>query len=190
MPTSRVGRMSSLKSRGYRRAAHGFTLIELMVVLVIMATLSAAILPSIASALRRTGLRATRDKLCDLLNFAYMSAVSRGRPVEVNLDPSRRACWVSVRTVSLPWLDEEERETEIRTLATMELPEGTEIVVRRLEESRFGTAASKVWETIAFRSEGGTEDVFIELTNPQGERFEIEIIGATGKVRIVKEFEG
>lgn len=163
------------------RAALGFTLIELMVVLVIISMFSVMIVPSMANALRNTGLAATGNKLCELMDFAYMSAVARRRPVVVNLDAARRLCWVSMSTVSLPWLAERE-EPKTRVLASMDLPEGVQLTVTRGEPSPLDMTTSQVWETIRFRSDGGTEDVLVELTSPRGERFEIEIMGATGEV--------
>ncbi len=165
-----------------RRPGAGFTLIELMVVLVIMAMLSTLIVPSIQSALRKGGLSATGNKLCELLNFSYMTAVTRHRSVVLNLDPARRRCWVSVCTASLPWLDEQQ-EPEPRVLEAMELPEGTEFTVVRGEGSAFTATSAQSWETITFRSDGTTEDARIELTNHQGEHFQIEIFGLSGEVR-------
>jgi prepilin-type N-terminal cleavage/methylation domain-containing protein len=164
------------------RPVRGFTLIELMVVLVIISMFSAMIVPSIAAALRGTGLRSTGNQVCEVLNFAYMSAVTRHRPVVVNIDAGRRLCWVSAYRSSLPWLAEP-NESETQTLATMELPEGTRLTVTRGETSPFSAAESQPWEVITFRSDGGTEDALIELTSMRGERFEIEILGATGEVR-------
>jgi len=163
------------------KPVRGFTLIELMVVLVIISMFSAMIVPSVATALRKAGLKTTGNQICELLDFAYMSSVTRRRPVDVNLDAGRRLCWVSVSTVSLPWLPEQ-IEPETRILATMELPEGTQLVITRGEASPFSTVRSQSWEVITFRSGGGTEDLLIELTSARGERFEIQILGATGEV--------
>lgn len=165
------------------KPVRGFTLIELMVVLVIISMFSAMIVPSVATALRKSGLKTIGNQICELLDFAYMSSVTRRRPVVVNLDAGRRLCWVSVSTVSLPWLPEQ-IEPETRILATMELPEGTQLIITRGEASPFSTAQSQSqsWEVITFRSGGGTEDALIELTSARGERFEIRILGATGEV--------
>lgn|GEM_PF-2083564 len=163
------------------RMKGGFTLIELMVVLAIISMFTVMIVPSMATALRNTGLPATGNRLCELMNFAYLSAVARRRPVVVNLDTARRVCWVSMSTVSLPWLAERE-EPQTRVLASMELPEGTQLTVSRGEPSPLGISPSQVWETITFRSDGGADDAMIELTGLRGERFEIEIMGATGEV--------
>jgi prepilin-type N-terminal cleavage/methylation domain-containing protein len=162
-------------------ARKGFTLIELLVVLILIAMLSTAIVPSVASALNRGGIRATGEKLCELLDFAYMSAVTRRCPVVLNLHAERRRCWVSMTRPSLPWM-EESGEQGSRVLGTMALPEGTGLAVTLGENSAFGMEQSTAWETITFQSDGRTDDVSIELTGPAGERFLIQVLGATGEV--------
>ena len=171
-----------------RHRVGGFTLIELMVVLMIMATLSGLVAPSVAAALRSTGLGTTGRKMTDLLNFAYLSAVSRRRPVVVNFDPQRRLCWAAVHAVSLPWL-QSENEREMEPLATMQWPEGTQVAVTRAEETSPVRTGSQTGQTIVFKSDGGAEDALIEMTDRHGERLEIEIVGATGEVRLREAVE-
>ena len=167
-----------------RRSGGGFTLIELMVVLVIISMLSVSIVPSVTSAMRGTRLSTTGNKLCDLLNFSYLSAVTRRQSVVVNLDTPRRLCWVSVNRARLPWLPEEGSVPATRMLASMELPVGTRIMVTRGEEFRPEFTASQVWETITFRGDGTADHVLVELTNERGERFAIEVMGTTGEVQV------
>ena len=162
-------------------ARKGFTLIELLVVLVLIAMLSTAIVPSVASSLNRGGVRTTGQKLCELLDFAYMSAVTRQCPVVVNLHAERQRCWVSMAQPSLPWM-EESREQGDRVLATLVLPEGSDVTLTRGEDPSFGANQSTAWETVTFQSDGRTDDVSIELRNPAGERYLIQVLGATGEV--------
>jgi Tfp pilus assembly protein FimT len=163
-----------------------FTLIELMLVLVIMATFAGMIMPAMSRALRETSLQTTGERFCEVLNFAYLSAVSRKRTVVVNFDAARGLCWVSLQTLSLPWLPEED-QTKTRTLASMELPERTEIIINRLGETAPQRVAAEEWETVTFRSDGRTDDLLIELIDESGESLEVEVIGATGEVRIREE---
>ena len=166
--------------------ARGFTLIELMVVLVIMSLLVTLIMPSVASGLRRDEVRTTRDKLCEVLDFAYMSAVTRHRPVVVNLDARRALCWVSVSAVSLPWLDERPGP-KTATLATMALPKDMQVTVTHGEESALGVTPTQAWKTVTFRGDGRAENVIIELTDVQGKRAAIEVVGVTGEVHAREE---
>lgn len=151
-----------------------------------MAIFAGMIMPAMSRALRGTSLRTTGEKLREIFDFAYASALSRRRPVVVNMDAARQRCWVSSRTVSLPWM-EEENEPKTRTLASMELPGKIEFTISRLGERVLDRTPSERWETITFSSDGRTEDVAIELSDADGERFEIEIVGATGQVRVREE---
>ena len=85
---------------GRRRC--GFTLVELMVVVALMAVLSGAVAFSLASAARGRSVDMAARQVMDLLDFAYTAAVSRGQRVMVIFDPDRHACWVSVHTSPLP----------------------------------------------------------------------------------------
>jgi len=166
----------------------GFTLIELMLVLLIMGTFAAMILPSVATSVRSNSLDATTGKVHELLNFASLAAISRHKPVVLNIDTERRRCWVTVRTTSLPWIEYEQEQPQTRTLTTIEIPDGTHILVTRPESPSSFPTSSGPWETITFQSDGSSEDAIIELTDQNGELREIQLVGSTGEV-IVKEEE-
>lgn len=169
------------------RSSGGFTLIELMLVLLVMGTFATMVVPSVATSLRSNSVEATTSKVHELLNFACLSAISRHKPVVLNIDSERRRCWVTVRATSLPWIEYEEEKPESRTLAVMEVPEGTSIVITRAESPSFAAASSGTWETIVFQSDGSAEDAIIELTDQRGEPREIQVIGSTGEAIIQKE---
>ena len=114
-----------MRSSAQRRArnARAFTLIELVVVLLIISTFTALVVPSVAQAMRAKDIDATAAKLCETLQFAYASAVARRQPVTVRLDPDTRRCRVMLRTVALPWLETTPDRPDARTLAAMSWPE-------------------------------------------------------------------
>ncbi len=161
----------------------GFTLLELMVVLVIIALMSTLITPSIATALREKGPVATANNLSELLRFAHLSAITRHRPVVVNLDSSRGKCWVTITRTSFPWLPDDELP-QTRILEAMELPEGTELMVTRGPDAGMDDSQSVGWETITFGSDGMTEDTMIELRGPAGDAFRVDVYGVTGEVHV------
>ena len=166
-----------------RGAEGGFTLIELMIVFLIIALFSSMVVPSVATALQRQGIQTTGQQLCETLNFAYLSAITRHRPAVVNLDTRRGLCWVSMTAPSFPWRETEEQPTA-QMLSHMTLPEEMEVrVTREDSEGEPSLTPTQDWETITFGSDGMTQDTLIELTNPQGKGYVIEIQGATGEVR-------
>ncbi len=166
----------------------GFTLIELMVVVVVMAILAGAVAPSIVSATRRTGLDATARRLADLLDFASAAAVARRQPVTVNLDAERHVCWAVTWAPTLPWLAESETPEE-RTLVQLELPERISVTLVRDSGQEQPPQLGSAWETIRFAPDGTAEDVAAELRDDRENVRTIQVVFATGEVRMVQPEE-
>ena len=162
------------------RRPRAFTLVELTVVLLTMALFAAMVLPAVSHAARGTGLSTTRDKLRDLLEFARASAVSRKRPVTVNVAPQRRRVWVTLQTTALPWIDKEQPPT--RVLAAMEIPEKLRIEVEYLADDP--PAASTDWHRVRFASDGRAPDVRLALVDPSQRRLAVRVTSASGRVRV------
>ena len=163
-----------------------FTLIELMVVVVIMAVLSGALVPAVVSARQRSGLRSAATRVADVLNFAYASAVARRHNVTVNLDIQGGKCWVTVERPALPWI-EAAYEAESRTIASIALPKDIELAVYRGESRSETGEAGGNWETVRFASDGTSEDLEIELAAEDGRVLTVKLFGATGLARVVRE---
>ena len=163
------------------RATAGFTLIELMVVLVLISLMTGLVIPSAVSALQRTGARSEGEKVLEMLQFAYLSAVTRHQTVDVNIDGRRRLCWVSLSSATLPWLDNQ-AESTTQTLATLKLPDTIQILVSRGERTEYTTNASQGWEKFSFRGDGGSENIAVELTDVRNGKYALEIIAATGEI--------
>ncbi|MCP4644733.1 MAG: prepilin-type N-terminal cleavage/methylation domain-containing protein [bacterium] len=167
--------------RDVTRTAAGVTLLELLVVLMVIAMLSTMIVPNVARTLRGEGIATTGEKVCDVLNFAYMSAVTRRQPAVVHVDTERHRCWVTLSRTPLPWMDEQPEETN-RVLTIMELPEDVEVSLERETEMVSRSVPMQAWDSIVFASDGRTDNVSIAVMNQREERYEIRILGATGEV--------
>jgi type II secretion system protein H len=161
----------------------GFTLIELMVVLIIITLLSTMVIPSAVSAVRRNTIQTEGGKLTELLRFAYVSAIARQRPIQVNLDSRRGLCWVSVSDSALPWI-EERQEATTQTLATLPIRDELQLSVIFGEEGTGTAGSSQDWQVLTFRSDGRADSVIIALTNSRGETYAVEVFGATGEVNV------
>lgn len=70
-------------SRNWREAARGFTLIELMVVVAVVALLLALVMPGLMGTLGASKLTQAGDKMAGFLSEAQSRAYGQGRPVEV-----------------------------------------------------------------------------------------------------------
>ncbi len=79
----------------------GFTITELMIVLVLGSIAVAIATPSLSSAFRRTGLRAAMDEFVSTHALARSAAVRHGRTAELHIDDLNGRFWVEVDTGSV-----------------------------------------------------------------------------------------
>jgi type II secretion system protein H len=160
------------------RNNHGFTLIELMVVLVILALLAGMIAPSAVSALRRSGVESQGEKLVEMLRFAQRYAVTSRHAVEANFDSRQGRCWVASINTTFPWVEEEGRDMP-EILATLKLPDNILLNVRPDPASR---SSENPWQTISFKSDGRAESALLRLTDDRGTVVEVMVMESDGSV--------
>jgi prepilin-type N-terminal cleavage/methylation domain-containing protein len=161
----------------------GFTLIELMAVIIIVAILSGALAPSMVASLRRAGAKAAASKTAALLDFAYAAAISRRQEVIVNFDEDRRSCWLSVQNTALPWVSEMEH-AQTAALADLSLPRNVEMSLYRTGEVQHLPGKVQDQESFPFRPDGTADDIVIEFSDGSDELWQVRVIGATGEVVI------
>lgn len=77
--------------------ARGFTLLELLLVLLIIATMMAVVAPALRRLGQRSRLDAAAVLLVSLLNEARTRAITQGTPCQAVVDPSTRRCWLAAR---------------------------------------------------------------------------------------------
>ena len=78
----------------------GFTITELIIVLVLAGIAVAIVSPSLSRAFRRTGVRAAVDQFASTHSLARSAAVRFGRMAELHIDDVGMAFWVEVDTSS------------------------------------------------------------------------------------------
>lgn len=76
----------------------GFTILELVIVLVLASLAIAIATPSLSSAFRKTGLRASMDEFISTHSLARSAAVRHGRTAELHIDDTNGRFWVEVDT--------------------------------------------------------------------------------------------
>ena len=144
---------------GPRGDARGLTLLELVVVLAVLATVTVFALPSIRRGSDGLQLRAGAGRVASLLREARQQAVTQRRPTRVALEPSHRAA-------TLRW-------------------DGTDEPLRRVElPERFRLEATAGGETLAFSARGLARDARWVVAGPGGRRLVVEVHGVTGRVAV------
>lgn len=81
-----------------RMRTRGFTITELLIVLLLSGIAVAIAAPSLGSAFRRTGLRASMDEFISTHSLARSAAVRHGRTAELHIDAGNGRFWVEVDT--------------------------------------------------------------------------------------------
>jgi general secretion pathway protein H len=142
----------------------GFTLIELIVVLAILAVATALVLPSVGRGTESLRLRSEAKRVAALLREARLQAVSQHRATRVTLDPTRN-------TVALT-VGESERPQR-----TLELPAGLRVSVVVGGES------------LTFSSRGLTRETRWMVQAAGGRQLAIDVHPVSGRVTVGREPE-
>jgi type II secretion system protein H len=144
------------------RGPSGFTLIELVVVLAIVAVATAVVLPAVGRGRETMQLRGEARRVAAVLREARLQAVSQRRPTRVVLDRTRNTVVVTARNHDHP-------------LRELVVPAGL----------RFSVATGS--DTLTFSSRGLTRETRWLLEAPGGHRLAIDVDGVTGRVRVGPE---
>lgn len=141
------------------RGASGVTLLELVVVLAVLAIVTAFALPSIRLGAQNLQLRAGAGRVASLLREARLQAVTHRRSTRVSLESSHRG-------VALAWDGFDE------PLRRVELPE------------RFRLTTVAGGESLTFSPRGLVRDAQWAVEGPGGRRLIVEVHGITGRVAV------
>jgi prepilin-type N-terminal cleavage/methylation domain-containing protein len=178
-------------------AAGGFTLIELMVVIVILAVLSSMIIPAMGGSMGRMRAETAARMIADLADHCYRQAVTTGRvhalvisadgrelavlaepPVDpatplwgVPLDADGNPVEPALQPVGIPgWMDRM-------------LPEGVMVS----EATLFDTEAAQTVEgdaQLLFFPDGTAEFGVVSVSSLEGDVYDVTIEGMSGTVRV------
>lgn len=181
-----------------RRHRAGFTLIELIVVMVIMATVVGIALPRLVAWIGHGDLGAEARRLAGMIRYARYEAARQQRPFYLTLDLEQHAYWIELRRdpdeVEDPgyWVsgwDSSDREYtpyEDNYVGRQELR-------RRLlfdhVEFADGTRETYGKVRLEFRPDGTSETVAIYLALEEERQATVIVNGQTGKVDIYDYYE-
>jgi prepilin-type N-terminal cleavage/methylation domain-containing protein len=167
----------------------GFTLIEVMIVVIILAVIAGAIIPNVASSIGSTRLEAAASQVGSVLEFCYSAASGTGRTHGLVFDGDGRRFQVVAEVPPDPEQSSGVMETPVLEpvslpgLLSRQLPEGIVLEsVAAFETDLLQGENNQV--RILFFPDGTTEFANLYLSDASGEQRLIEVNGFNGVVTI------
>ena len=174
----------------------GFTLLELMVVLVLMAIMAAMIVPEMRGTYENALLRTTIRELVSVLNLAYSRAVSINQVHRVRLEPSSGKYFIEARVRGaertgdfIPIQNVSGSEGKLDQRISIQIRDSVEEVSETPplpSLSNAGTDTRKEVNTITFYPDGTADRRDIQLQDREGFRLSLQINPITARVRIIE----
>lgn len=161
-----------------RRA--GFTLLELVVVLFILALVTALVAPAFSRSFGQAQLKAATRELAALCRFARTQAITSQGVLEVVLDRQTNSYWLNGIVQASPAQDTEhpvqDRQARLRALPTGVTLKSVVIDTGPLREDERGS--------IIFFPQGSSTGGSIDLSDEKGRGYRIVVDPSVGLVRI------
>jgi type II secretion system protein H len=196
----RQGRMRALFSfsnfsPGKKRRG-GFTLIELMVVLVLIAIMTAMILPEMKGTYESALLRTTGRTLVTTCNLAYSQSVTLNLPHHLRLDTRAGRYWIerpaqpgSEETGLVPVRDLPGAEGKLDPRILIEIRKTRDPMpdsLPRTLRDEVESTPQALGETVMFYPDGTAEPAEISLRDREGFGMALRINPITSRIRVVK----
>ncbi len=176
----------------------GFTLIELMIVVVLVGIMTAMIIPEMKGTFEDALLRSTARKLVNILNLAYSQAVTVSQPHRVRLD-RKSGHYVMERTARegegdggfVPVRNVIGSEGELDTRISIDIrnPDEDQAPATDPDSSsapREDAQKPARSDFISFNPDGTADDKEIILRDREGFRLALRINPTTARVRIIE----
>jgi general secretion pathway protein H len=154
------------------RKARGFSLLELMIVLLLMAVVSAVVYPSMSSGMRGLRLESTARRVATLMKVARNRAVQEQSVYRVGFDREKNVYFLA-----------DDYGKSLR-----EFPLGEEITCKQISVD--GEALDGQVIFVNFYPTGHSEDFEIVLALKQGKEAKLTVDAVTGVARLLKKKDG
>jgi type II secretion system protein H len=137
------------------RASHGFTLLEMALVLFILAVIAALAIPAASGLVARERLKSEAKALQDYAVSARRLAVTEGRPYEIILDA--RGFWLG------PFVEDGVKKQD--AMGSVQLPANVAYTVQRWDADGFGKPREESW---VFQPDGICEPIRVHFQSGDG----------------------
>ena len=170
----------SISDRRYSIQA-GFTLLELLVVLVIISVMVAFVGPRLAGSITNMNLKAVSKRIAASLRYARSQAISESRPYEAVFDLDKHLMIIrSSQTAQEDDQQGEGTEPVSRPPKSYKLPDDVRLEKAIWKDQEGDSGLFR----ILFVSNGGSSGGELLLRNDRGHRYRITVDVITGTVRV------
>ena len=169
----------------------GFTLVEIMVVVIVIAILVGAVAPKLGGTLFGVRLRAAANELADMFDYCQQAAVATGRVHALTFDEEGHAWEVTAEEagesemgeMTLPEIAPEMVPVSLPGHFVRELPESISIAsISVFEEELMRDDAGLL--RVLFFPDGTSEFASFYLATPVGDRRAVKLNGMSGTITI------
>lgn len=159
--------------------SRGFTLIELVVVLILISLSISLAAPSLSRVSKTVELRAAAKKISAILRYYRSEAVQTGQTRQVVFDPDLREVRVQAAKMKDPGTEKEKGEAP-EPIKKFSLPQGVQMKELHIPASQSFAGLP----TIEFYSNGGSSGGSFLLDRPDHKGYRIKVHFLTGTVEI------
>jgi general secretion pathway protein H len=155
----------------------GFSLIELMVVLIVISISVSLVVPSLSRFSRTVELKGAAKKVSGILRYCRSEAVNKGRVYQALFDSNLR----EVRVQSMAWKEEKDEKPEGKIPPkTYSLPEGIWVKEADIPSPQYPSDLP----LIEFYPNGGSNGGAILLNSPENKGYKVKVHFLTGMVEV------
>jgi type II secretion system protein H len=165
----------------HRRRHHGFTLMEIIIVVVIMGIMLAVTVPTVVNMSKKNELRAGAREMIALLKYARTEAVFNERTTGVFLDLDKKQYWLDLR-------EPDKKTGEYKPGGPKRQLEQKRVLGKNLWIEEVKTVDNNIIKdkliAIDFNPDGSASPALFTIVNKSGSKITVEVLKSTGMTEV------